>query len=190
MLEAIAEAVAEKGYAATTVADVIERAGLSRKTFYEHFSNKEACFLAAFDYATEEIDRAVVAASLAGGDPAQRLRAAYEALCGTLAARPAFATAFAVVAPEAGPAAQERRAAWREESAARLRLLYSLAAKEELDLPEELGDHVSRAIIGAVEALVMHHLQTDRAETLPQIVPQIVDVVGRLMFSRPWELNG
>ena len=49
MLAAIAEAVAEKGYAATTVADVVGRAGVSRKTFYEHFADKEECFLAAWD---------------------------------------------------------------------------------------------------------------------------------------------
>src|SRR3954454_17806727 len=49
MLEAMALAVAEKGYGATAVADVIAGAGVSRKTFYEHFTNKEACFLAAYD---------------------------------------------------------------------------------------------------------------------------------------------
>ena len=43
------QAVAEKGYARVVVADVIERAGVSRKTFYEQFSNKEDCFLAAYD---------------------------------------------------------------------------------------------------------------------------------------------
>ncbi|MGB8875435.1 MAG: helix-turn-helix domain-containing protein, partial [Solirubrobacteraceae bacterium] len=49
MLDAMVEAVADKGYARVTVADVIERAGVSRKTFYEQFANKEECFLAAYD---------------------------------------------------------------------------------------------------------------------------------------------
>src|SRR3712207_4871654 len=49
LLAAMADAVAEKGYAKASVADVIERAGVSRKTFYEHFANKEECFLAASD---------------------------------------------------------------------------------------------------------------------------------------------
>src|SRR5215218_6805837 len=53
MLDAMAQVVAEKGYGAATVADVIERAGVSRKTFYEHFRDKEACFLAAFDTGVE-----------------------------------------------------------------------------------------------------------------------------------------
>src|SRR5258707_2850574 len=66
MLEAMALAVAEKGYAATAVADVIARAGVSRKTFYEHFANREACFLAAYDAGVEAllaaIDEAIAAA--------------------------------------------------------------------------------------------------------------------------------
>src|SRR5690349_5728075 len=67
MLEAMALAVAEKGYGATAVADVIAGAGVSRKTFYEHFANKEGCFLAAYDAGVElllaAIDDAVAAAS-------------------------------------------------------------------------------------------------------------------------------
>ena len=49
MIDAMAAVVAEKGYAATTVADVVERAGVSRRTFYEQFADKEACFLAAYE---------------------------------------------------------------------------------------------------------------------------------------------
>ena len=45
MIAAMAETVAAKGYAATTVADVVARAGVSRKTFYEHFADREECFL-------------------------------------------------------------------------------------------------------------------------------------------------
>ena len=49
LIDAMAQVVAERGYPATTVADVVERAGVSRRTFYEQFADKEACFLAAYD---------------------------------------------------------------------------------------------------------------------------------------------
>src|SRR6195256_1200113 len=65
MLAAMAEAVAEKGYVGTAVADVIERAGVSRETFYEHFSSKEDCFLAAYDTGVEALHE-VMGAALAG----------------------------------------------------------------------------------------------------------------------------
>src|SRR4051794_24535271 len=70
MLAAMATAVGEKGYAEVAVADVIARAGVSRKTFYEHFENKQQCFLAAYDAGVEmmlgAIDEAIADA---GSDP-------------------------------------------------------------------------------------------------------------------------
>ena len=64
MLEAMAHAVAAKGYAATTVADVVGGAGVSRKTFYEHFQDKEDCFLAAFDAGVQVLVDTVERATL------------------------------------------------------------------------------------------------------------------------------
>src|SRR3954470_22993998 len=55
MLLSMAEAASVKGYAKTTVADVIKRARVSRETFYEHFSDKEDCFLAAYDEAVNHV---------------------------------------------------------------------------------------------------------------------------------------
>src|SRR4029079_7555857 len=51
MLDAITRVVVRKGYAHTTVADVVEVAGVSRRTFYEQVADKEACFLAAYETA-------------------------------------------------------------------------------------------------------------------------------------------
>src|SRR4051812_29126312 len=78
MLEAMASATAEKGYVHTTVGDVVKRAGVSRETFYEQFSGKEDCFIAAFDAGVEEVLE-TMAASLredsgdADADPFARL---------------------------------------------------------------------------------------------------------------------
>ena len=49
MIDSIASVVAGKGYTATTVGDVVKGAGVSRKTFYEHFADKEECFMAAWE---------------------------------------------------------------------------------------------------------------------------------------------
>src|SRR3954452_13838898 len=62
MLAAMADAVARTGYAGTTVADVVAGAGVSRKTFYEHFSDREECFLAAFDTGVDMVFGAILAA--------------------------------------------------------------------------------------------------------------------------------
>ena len=55
LLEAVGRAVAERGYAAATIDDVVRRAGVSKKTFYEHFADKQDCFLAAYEAASEEL---------------------------------------------------------------------------------------------------------------------------------------
>src|SRR3954464_7125153 len=105
MLAAMASAVGEKGYGAVAVADVIARAGVSRKTFYEHFDNKEECFLAAYAAGVEPwldaIDAAIRAA--AAGDPLAIARAGTARYLETLAANPAFARTFLIEVLAAGP---------------------------------------------------------------------------------------
>src|ERR1700674_1818354 len=51
---AMLEAIGENGYVATTVSEVVARAGVSRKAFYQHFANKEECFLATYDAIARE----------------------------------------------------------------------------------------------------------------------------------------
>src|SRR2546426_10159859 len=73
MLRAMVDAVAQKGYASTSVADVIGGARASRETFYEHFANKQDCFLAAYDEAVHRLREAVQGAAAAEAPPGQRL---------------------------------------------------------------------------------------------------------------------
>ena len=75
LLEAVTEVVAERGYEGASVAHVIAAAGVSRKTFYEHFADKEACFLAAYDVLSSRLLRAlgrVGSASRTRGSGARR----------------------------------------------------------------------------------------------------------------------
>src|SRR5262245_52544405 len=55
LLEAVGRAVADKGYAAATIDDIVRDAGVSKKTFYEHFRDKEDCFIAAYEAASDEL---------------------------------------------------------------------------------------------------------------------------------------
>src|SRR3954449_11124855 len=98
MLAAMTAAVAEEGYVRTTVADVIAGAGVSRETFYQHFSDKEECFLAAFDAASERL-LAQVAQRPPGAppaDPIARLDRLLAVYLSALAADPALSRVFLV----------------------------------------------------------------------------------------------
>src|ERR1700750_933600 len=62
LVEAVGRAVADKGYGAATIDDIVRGAGVSKKTFYEHFRDKEDCFLAAYESGVEALLEAIAAA--------------------------------------------------------------------------------------------------------------------------------
>jgi AcrR family transcriptional regulator len=62
LLDALAESIADKGYRGTTVADVVRLARTSRRTFYEHFADKEACFSALLTQANKDVIARISAA--------------------------------------------------------------------------------------------------------------------------------
>src|SRR4051794_11577836 len=110
MLDAICQAVAEKGYAETAVADVLERAGVSRETFYEHFAGKEDCFLSAYELASLTLREAVAdAVSDGDADPLDQFDRTMAAYLQTMSEQRAYARVFLVDVYAAGPAALSRR---------------------------------------------------------------------------------
>jgi AcrR family transcriptional regulator len=153
MLDAMATVVAEKGYGPTTVADVIERAGVSRKTFYEHFRDKEECFLAAFDTGVEILLATVRDADPGGADPLERTRARVRAYLETLTAEPGFARTFVIELGAAGPRALQRR---HEVLGEFTRL--SREVGEELGMGAGVPEEAYLASVGATNELVAHAL--------------------------------
>jgi AcrR family transcriptional regulator len=111
LLDAIANVVAEKGYAGTRVADITDYAGVSRKTFYELFTDKEECFLAAFDAITKLLmDRMAQALTdLSDGNWRLKVRALLGEFLRFLAAEPAFARMCIVEVLGSGAAGLARR---------------------------------------------------------------------------------
>ena len=110
MMTAMADAMTERGYVGTTVGDVLARAGVSRETFYQQFSSKLDCFLAAFDLAGDVVVAGMAQAAAAGGTPFERVDRAVTAYLDVLAAEPGFARLFLVEVHAAGPEAMRRRA--------------------------------------------------------------------------------
>ncbi|MBF6331981.1 TetR/AcrR family transcriptional regulator [Nocardia transvalensis] len=183
MFDAIIEVVAEKGYRAATVADVIARAGVSRRTFYEHFADKDACFGAALQSGFERMMVEVVTATNAGADREARITAGWRALCETLAGRPAFARVLLIAAPQAGGEIQDQYEQFLSRAAAALREFVTAARRMRPDLPAELSEQAAQAIVGAVTRLLATHLRAHDAQRLPDIVPTILGVVNALLLA-------
>jgi AcrR family transcriptional regulator len=111
IFRAMAETMARKGYAATSVAEVLRAARVSRETFYEQFDSKEDCFMSALEAAVDVVLGAAFAAPPREGTPLERFDRGLRAYLDALAAEPALARMFLIEVYAAGPAALERRAA-------------------------------------------------------------------------------
>jgi AcrR family transcriptional regulator len=108
LINAMVTAVNANGYAATSVADVIQVARVSRSAFYELFRDKEDCFLACYDRGTTLLFDATQAALAQGGPWRERMRRVYADLTATFAEHPHLARVCMVEALAAGPAANAR----------------------------------------------------------------------------------
>jgi len=110
MITAIAELAREHGVGQVMVAHIVARAGISRRTFYELFEDREACFIAAFEEAVQRAAARVVPAFQIPRPWQERTRAALGALLEFLDDEPLLGALCMVDALGAGPRALERRA--------------------------------------------------------------------------------
>jgi AcrR family transcriptional regulator len=190
LLVAMADAVAVKGYANVAVADVIERAGVSRRSFYEHFGNKEECFLAAYDAGVEglldaiaEAEAEAAARSDGAGGLLAAARAGTEVYLQLLADNPAFARTFLIEVLGAGPDALARRDAVHERFAARLAEAHAAIAAAAGGLATP-APYIFRAAVGAIHELVTQRLLADGPEALLELLGPILEVELRLLGAR------
>ena len=185
LLEAVGGAVAEKGYAATTIDDIVRGAGVSKKTFYEHFQDKLGAFLAAYEAASDELyehvrvaqDAAAEAAPpTAGADDAwrERTHAGIRAYLRWLAAEPALARVFLIEVAAAGPEALARRERLRDRYAGRMRDLQD----GDSGVPEE----IFHAVVAAADDLVVRRLREGR--DLLELEPVLLRLQVSLLRGR------
>ena len=170
LVVAMLMAASELGYRETNVQDVIDRAGVSRPTFYEHFTNKEDCFLAAIDTsATRLRDKLDAAARLGGENWRDRLRRSLEALIEFTLAEPQTARTLIV----------EARAASADAVLRRVQLLEHFAHCLDAEVRELLppGSHsavTAAGVVGGVEALLYSRLCKEQLEDLEELLPSLM----------------
>ncbi len=115
------EAVNEQGFIATTISDLVARAGISRRSFYEHFQNKEECLLAAYDAIVKRLTRRLIGAvgsRDAAEDWSARLEVFLRELFEAAGDRPDLARLVCVEMGAAGTVGVQRWAATRPRSSA------------------------------------------------------------------------
>jgi len=168
ILEAMVRVVGRQGYRATSVADVIAEANVSRTTFYKHFEDKHDCFLAAYDMVVDRVLSEVVAGCDADAPWLERIRAGLSTVVEMFALDPELARTAIVEVAAAGAGARRRH--WD----AITRLTEYLADGEQLSEGRELPSNIGLMAAGAVSGLIFDELLTGRAERLPELLPDLL----------------
>jgi AcrR family transcriptional regulator len=178
----MAEAVAEHSYGATTIAHVVSRAGVSRKTFYEHFRDKEHCFLAMYDTGVAFVLGRLTEALEAADDPRRRLVAGVETFLTVLADEPAFCRSIVLEVYAAGPVGVARRRAVLQVFAGRY-LEVNRQAREKDPRVEPLSGDVALGLVGAILECVSTRVEEGRTAELPELTQPLSEFVIRNVLA-------
>jgi AcrR family transcriptional regulator len=169
LLNGVVEAVVKHGYNATTIAQLTEAASVSRRTFYEHFSGKEDCFLAAYEMIAEHIQGALRGAEAQPSWP-ERVRAELATLLGIFAADPAVASFVLLESLAAGGEVAERHRA-------SLRCFGELLRPEAPRADDALAAAREQALVGGLSTLVARRLKPGEAGRLEELLPDLHELV-------------
>ncbi len=163
LIAAMAASIEEKGYRDTTVADVVRIARTSRRNFYEHFEDRDACFLSLFDATNDAMMRAVAAAVHPDQPLDEQVDNAVDAYIDNVSQQPALYASFVRELPGLGQAGAERGLATLERFAALLVTLVDSgrAAQPELSV-RPLTVDTAIIIVGGLRELAVISLQRGR----------------------------
>jgi AcrR family transcriptional regulator len=172
LLSALREVVAEQGVSGATVGHVVARAGVSRRTFYELFADREECFLAAFDQAIVLAAQRVAPAFGEPGRWRERVRAALLELLALFDEEPELGALCVVHALGAGPDALERRA----------RIVRVLVAAVEEGRVEARKGHepaplAAEGVVGAVLAVLHARLSQHPGRPLTALAGSLMSMI-------------
>ena len=182
LLEGMAQAVSEKRYADVTIADIVRHARVSKRTFYEHFPDKEACFLATYTAVSNELLARIASAAATESVGEEQLHAATRAYFSALSERPPLVRAFLSEIHAAGPAAVALRRKIHQRFADLLQLLVEHARKSRPDV-RALSREMAIAIVGGINELVLLHIEEERADKLTQLTQTTTDLIGLVLMG-------
>jgi AcrR family transcriptional regulator len=179
LVGAMLDCVAEQGYGATTIADVVARARVSRNAFYELFEDKEACFIEACD----EVGREMLADMYAlAVEPSwiEAVRKGVRVYLGSWQQRPGFAVAYLVELPSAGRRALEQRDRQYRRFEQLFEALAARARDEQPGLPP-LPALSARVLVTSITEIVGQEIRANRTGELHELEDELVHLIVKLL---------
>jgi AcrR family transcriptional regulator len=171
IVTALVDTVAERGYNATTVAHITKAASVSRRTFYEHFADKEACFLAAYDMVADHLRDSMRAAAESFEEWPQQVRAALATMLSFLAGEPELARLVMIEPVAAGGEIAARHRASMQGFVEILK-----AGRPEHSGERPLPQATEETVIGGIVSLIVREISSGRAERLEELLPDLVEL--------------
>ena len=162
--------VARNGYHEATITDIVEAAGVSRRTFYEHYNSKEECFFATFD-AIADFMRNAANESVSEDDPwPEQVKGKLASQLEIYAANPDLAR-FTLIAPgRAGEGIAERYQRAADHSLKE----FAKGMPASVEVPSRA---VQFSIVGGMATLIINKVASGEAERLPELLPDLVEFI-------------
>jgi len=182
LIGAMAATLCDKNYAAISVADVVRAARVSKRTFYEHFATREACYLATYEALSNALlERIEQTAEAESESPVERrLLVAAQAYLSTLQEVPALARSFFLEIQLAGPEALVARRQVHQRFADVLRALVRKGKRDGAEV-RALSPDMSVAIVGAINELLTARLEAGRLHELTQLQATVVELFAAVL---------
>lgn len=169
LLKAMTITVGRRGYRDAHITEVVDRAGVSRRTFYEHFEGKEECFAAAYAETLAQLVKLTVGAAEAGDDWADSLRAALTTMLAELTAHPEAARVCFAEILGAGPQA----IASRDEAMRGFLPLFENAPTE-VPRTMRIFESLGMGRVADLSDVLHREITCGRSEELPTLLPELM----------------
>jgi AcrR family transcriptional regulator len=172
LLDAVMRVVTTKGYATMRISDVTALAGVSRRTFYDNFTDKEDAFLAAYDDVVSRLTAAVGASFATASDWPSKVERGLSTFLTQLAAAPAIAHVCIVEVMAAGPRALDRRAHAMAQFAE-----FLVPSLDDVPGADRVSDLTVEALTGGLYDVIYSRVVAGRTAELPQLMPDLLHAI-------------
>ena len=178
LLEGMAQAVSRKGYAETTIADIVAEASVSRRTFYEHFSSKAECLVALYEAASHNALNVLRDAI----DPAhgwkKQVESALRAYLGCMAASPVLVRTLFIEILHLGTQGLAARRRVNLELADFIRVTANAPGR---GFEAPVSPQLAMAIVGGINELVLEYIEQDKVAKLGELVEPARELVHAVL---------
>jgi AcrR family transcriptional regulator len=176
LLAGMAHAVAARGYADTTIADIVREAGVSRRTFYEHFATKAECLIALYDAASRNALKVLRLAIDPAHDWEEQLERALGAYLDCMAANPVLMRTLFIEILHIGPDGLAARRQLNLEIAGFMMSVVNRSTSSHAQ-PPQVSPELAMAVVGGIHELVLQAVEDGRVTELPQLTATAVRLV-------------